>query len=356
MSLVPVSEVRTMSISALASKLGGGDIILPVHQRKYVWSDKVAQTFIDSLLKGWPCPSLLIYEERYQPLSLEDGSQRLRTIVKYMKNEFGSSPDPGVVAPIKFSELSEIDRLRLQETRLVVIAYSNATRQQRIEIFDRFQNGAPMKVGDRLHSLSDTTLVDFTIKTLLTPEQGYYDRVTAIWGPRILGDEVKDKHYDILVNATALIAGCAHGPDHISKKYLDLREVLLTPIDEHETKRVLEMLFSIYEDANLHVPMGGKYILNKQWPVGNFTGYIIASLKKLPDEWPRLRVGWVNFLVQYRNDNSLLKRVLHKGLSSARSWSSARWQLGYNNVFNGPSVETPDDTDEDPDSDEDSFE
>ena len=213
-----------------------------------------------------------------------------------------------------------------------------------------------MKVGDRLHSLSDTTLVDFTIKTLLTPEQGYYNRAMAIWGPHILGDEVKDKHYDILVNATAIIAGCAHGPDYITKKYLNLREVLLTPIDERETKRVLEMLFSIYEDANLHVPMEGKYILNKQWPVGNFTGYIIASLKKLPDEWPRLRVGWVNFLVQYRNDNSLIKRVLHKGLSSARSWTSARWQIGYNNVFNGPSVETSDDTDEDLDSDEDSFE
>jgi hypothetical protein len=345
-----------MSVSTLASKLSGGDIILPFHQRKYVWSDKIAQTFIDSLLRGWPCPSILIYEERHQPLSLEDGSQRLRTIVKYMKDEFGSSPDPGVIPPIKFSELSEIDRLRLKEMHLGVNVYTNVTRKERIEIFDRFQNGKPMKVGDRLHSLSDTTLVDFTIKTLLTPEQGYYNRATAIWGPRILGDEVKDKHYDILVNATAIIAGCAHGPDHISRKYLELREVLLTPIDERETKRVLEMLFSIYEDANLHVPMGGKNILNKQWLVGNFTGYIIASLKKLPDEWPRLRVGWVNFLVQYRNDNSLIKRVLHKGLSSARTWNSARWELGYNNVFNGPSVETSDDTDEDLDSDEDSFE
>jgi hypothetical protein len=194
-----------MSVSALASKLSGGDIILPFHQRKYVWSDKIAQTFIDSLLRGYPCPSILIYEERHQPLSLEDGSQRLRTIVKYMKDEFGSSPDPGVVAPIKFSELSEIDRLRLQEMRLGVNVYTNVTRKERIEIFDRFQNGKPMKVGDRLHSLSDTTLVDFTIKTILTPEQGYYDRATAIWGPRILGDEVKDKHYDILVNATAII-------------------------------------------------------------------------------------------------------------------------------------------------------
>jgi hypothetical protein len=237
-----------------------------------------------------------------------------------------------------------------------VIVYSNATSQQRIEIFDRFQNGTPLNVGERLHALSYTTLVDYTIKTLLTPGQGYYERATAIWGPRSVGDPTKDKRFDDLVNATAIIAGCSHGPDYISKKYSDLRPKLLTPIDERETKRTLEMLFSIYEDANLHVTMGGKRILNKQWPAGNFTGYIIASLKTNPDEWSRLRVGWVNFLVRYRNDSGVLKSILQNNMSTARSWSSARWKLGYNNVFNGISTSTETDSDEDLDSEDDSFE
>lgn len=349
-------DVRMMSVSTLASKLTSGDIIIPEHQRNYVWSSKAAGLFIDSLLKGLPCPSLLIYEQRRQPLSLEDGSQRLRTIVKYMNDEFGSSPSPGVIPEVKFSELSAADKARLEETRLAVIVYSNATSQQRIEIFDRFQNGTPLNVGERLHALSYTTLVDYTVKTLLTPEQGYYERATAIWGPRSVGDPAKDKRFDDLVNATAIIAGCAHGPDRISKKYNDLRPVLLTQIDERETKRTLEMLFSIYEDANLHVTMGGKRILNKQWPAGNFTGYIIASLKTLPDEWSRLRVGWVNFLVKYRNDNGVLKRILQNNMSTARSWSSTRWQLGYNNVFNGLSDSIENDSDEDLESEDDSIE
>jgi hypothetical protein len=352
----PIWDVRMMSVSTLASKLESQDIVIPVHQRNYVWSDKVAQVFIDSIIKGMPCPSLLVYEERFKPLSLEDGSQRLRTIVKFMKDEFGSSPDPDVLTPVKFSELSEPEKARLQETRLAVIVYSNATKQQRIEIFDRFQNGSPLKVGERLHSLSYTMLVDFTIKTLLTPDQGYHDRATAIWGPRLVGDSVKDKRFESLINATAIIAGCAHGPDRISKKYNDLRPILLSPIDEEETKRVLEMLFSIYEDANLQKPLNGKGILNKQWPVGNFTGYIIASLKTLPEEWPRLRAGWVNFLVQYRNDTGVLKCILQNNMSTARSWSSARWKLGYNNVFNGISTCTENDSDEDLESEDDSFE
>lgn len=347
-------DVRMMSVETLVTMYNNKRIIVPLHQRNYVWPPKVAGVFIDSLLRGLPCPSLLIYEEQLQSLSLEDGSQRLRTIDKYMKDEFGSSRDPGVEPEVKFSELSSDDKARLLHTRLPVIVYSNATNQERIEIFDRFQNGSPLKVGERLHSLSYTTLVDFTIKTLLTPGQGYYDRATAIWGPRLVGDSAKDTRFESLINATAIIAGCAHGPDCISKKYNDLRPVLLTPIDERETKRTLEMLFSIYEDTNLHMTMGGKRILNKQWPVGNFTGYIIASLKTYPEEWSRLRIGWVNFLVKYRNNSKVLKTILQHNMSSARSWSSARWELGYNNVFNGVSVENF--SDENVDSEDDSYE
>lgn len=349
-------DVRMMSVKTLADKLSSEEIIIPEHQRNYVWSEKAAGLFIDSLLKGLPCPSLLIYEERRQPLSLEDGSQRLRTLVNYMNDEFGSSPDPGVRPEVKFSELSQADKARLEERRLAVIVYSNATKQQRIEIFDRFQNGTPLNVGERLHALSYTTLVDYTIKSLLTPRQGYYDRATAIWGPRIIGDSTKDRRFDNLVNATAIIGGCAHGPDYISKKYNDIRPILLMPIDERETKRTLEMLFSIYEDTNRHKTMGGKRILNKQWPAGNFTGYIIASLKTYPEDWSRLRIGWVNFLVKYRNDSSVLKHILQNNMSTARSWSSARWELGYNNVFNGLVPGTENDSDEDLDSEDDSFE
>ena len=346
-----MSEVRMMSVDSLYSKYADGEIIIPEHQRNFVWSEKTQQKYIHSLLNGMPCPSLLMYEERRKPLSIEDGSQRLRTIVNYRNDMFGSTPDPVEEAAYKYSELSEAVRMRFNDIRLAVIVYSNADEKQRIEIFDRFQNGSPLKVGERIHSLSYTTLVKTAIKMLLTPGEGFHDRAIAVWGVRLARDD-KDKRYDNLLNATSIIAGCAHGSDHMSKKYSDLREILQTPIDLPEVVKIMDEVFNIYEDVHEVKPMKGKTILNKQWPPGNFTGYIIHSLKKFPDEWARLRIGWVKFLVDYRSDATILKRILQNKLSSARTWCSKRWDKGYTNVFEGITVDEEDE-DEDDESDED---
>jgi hypothetical protein len=345
-----------MSVSSLCNKYVGDELIIPEHQRNFVWPEKVQQVFIDSLLAGMPCPSILMYEERRQPLSLEDGSQRLRTIVNFRNNVFGSSPNPGEIPAVKYSELSESARTRFDEIRLAVIVYSNATEEQRIIIFDRFQNGSPLKVGERLHSLSYTTLVKTAIRMLLTPGDGFHDRAIAVWGPRLACDN-KDNRYESLINAVAMIAGCAHGSQYMSKKYADLRQVLLTPINVPEVVKIMTEVLNIYEIVHDLKPVKGKKILNKQWPLGNFTGYIINSLTKFPDEWPRLRVGWIQFLVDYRRDTGVLKLKLQRNLSAARFWCTERWNNGYANVFEGAIAVANDDEDEDEDEpDEDSDE
>jgi hypothetical protein len=132
------------------------------------------------------------------------------------------------------------------------------------------------------------------------------------------------------------MAGCAHGSYKISKKYLDLRPILLDTINQQETENVLDKLLYIYEEAAKQHPLTGKQILKKQWKAGNFTGYIIYSIHKYPTEWNRLKQKWVEFLVQIRKiKNPDLKETIHHNLSSARSWSNSRWENGYLNVFEG---------------------
>jgi len=340
-----------MSVGSLAEKLKNNDIIIPSHQRMFVWSLKQQEVFIQSLMNGFPCPSLLMYEEGRKALSLEDGSQRLRTIVRYTNDQFGLSMDG--FHNKKYSEMNISEKRQFNDRQLAVVIYSNADEKQRIEIFDRFQSGSPLKAGERLNSLSNTPLVAFTIKTLLTPGEVFYKRATSVWGERTAGDEVKDKRYEGLLNAVAIIAGCAHGPSAISKKYeSDIRPILYNSIDEDKVFRVLDMLLSIYEDTNLHMENRGKIVMNAQWKVGNFTGYIINSLYRYPDDWPRLRVGWINFLVKYRTDKSVLKEILHQKLSSARSWSENRWNDGYKNVFEDAKPDGSYLTDDNSDSDD----
>jgi opacity protein-like surface antigen len=170
----------------------------------------------------------------------------------------------------------------------------------------------------------------------------FFDRAEKVWGTTKLGEKA-DKRYNELCKFVALINGAAHGWNEaesyfgISKKYEDLRQQILVPVNEDECRRVLNEMFSIYEDADVRKPIHDKKELKKnrkaQKDIGNFTGAIVYSLKTFPDEWPRVHAGWVDFLVRYRENNNLLHSVILGHVSGARSWNRARWEMTYNRVF-----------------------
>ena len=76
-------ETITLGISDLSR------IALPKFQRGFVWSDQKKNEFIDTLHKGFPFGTLLVYPESNDPnskLLLLDGQQRLSTIKQYSEN------------------------------------------------------------------------------------------------------------------------------------------------------------------------------------------------------------------------------------------------------------------------------
>lgn len=339
-------QIRSVSIKQLVHQLQNGELIIPEHQRNFVWTETTKSLFIDSLLKSYPCPSLLIYEERGNPLSLEDGSQRVRTLKEYIVDEtFGASSEPRnpTIQKIKYSDLTEIQQFKLNNLNLPVIFYDNATQTERITIFDRFQNGSPLNVGERFHSLSYTTLIKFTIDTILTPSKGFHDRIIQIWGNRLVKDPnpKKDVRYGTLTNAISIVAGCAHGIKYISKKYEDIREIIALDINIPQTLDILETLIKIYERAKELHPYTGKTIPNYQWLVGNFTGYMIYSLKKYPNNWDNLITLWSNYLVSFYRElcKTFLAETIFLDLPKTRTWNEHRWEIGYRNVLDNRRVQ-----------------
>lgn len=328
----------TRSIKDLVASRKSERIRVPEHQRNStVWNDKNRKKFIDSCKKGLPFPTILIYQDENGIGWLEDGLQRITTLTNFMDDEF--TDDQG----LKFSEWPEVNQRLFEKYAAPTLTYTGATQLERIEIFDRFQNGSPLKVGERLHSLAHTPLVAFTKRMLLKykDEDGddvngeFFDRAQRVWGPIKLGDA--DRRHDELCKFVALMNGVAHGCNiaggGISKKYEDLREQILVDIDEVEAKKVLNELFSIYEDADARKPVQGRKHLKIQKDIGNFTGGIVYSLKTYPDEWERIHAGWVDFLVSYRENNDLLEDKILDHVSNARSWNRARWETTYNHVF-----------------------
>jgi len=69
------------TVDGLVKRMRSGAFIIPEFQRRFVWSQRHASKFIESLLMGLPVPGLFLYKEADTNKHLViDGQQRLRTL------------------------------------------------------------------------------------------------------------------------------------------------------------------------------------------------------------------------------------------------------------------------------------
>jgi len=372
-------------LSELIQNFDEKRIIIPPHQREFRWDLSRQVKFIQSILKGYPIPCILMSSRRSDHFpTLEDGRQRITTASRYRSNQIPTENLLRGKIP-KYSELSEMDRERFDNENVIVVTFSNANDNDRIQIFDWHQNGMPLTPGERYHAQHATPLIHFVKEQLMTPGIGYHDRAAAIWGIR--GDPANppegfissDKGRKWLLTATALVLGLSFGPANATKKYEPDKGFMTAdfPLSKQkDVKKDLDRIFDIYETVEARLTaIKPKPWINAYWDFGNFTGYILYSLSFLsrethneaqeslslgerlsfetgsyqpnslkdePEEWERIKKGWVDYIVSVRrklneNPNKNLKAVLneclHKGISGARSWTNDRWELGYFRVF-----------------------
>ncbi|MCS4533683.1 DUF262 domain-containing protein [Neisseria montereyensis] len=75
---------NTYNLSTLM-KWWGKKLIVPKFQRSYVWNQKKASEFVDSMLRGLPVPSMFFYDDiEKNRLIVVDGLQRLTSLYRYI--------------------------------------------------------------------------------------------------------------------------------------------------------------------------------------------------------------------------------------------------------------------------------
>ena len=106
-TLVPVSATSLsyfgadFDVAGLVRRFNEGDIFVPQYdpdgsdgsalegfQRPQVWTVKKMETFIESLLLGWPVPSIFLVLDVDQRYLVLDGQQRIRTLVHFFSGEY----------------------------------------------------------------------------------------------------------------------------------------------------------------------------------------------------------------------------------------------------------------------------
>lgn len=111
-------------VTGLVRRLNNKSIYLPDFQRNYVWNQKKASRFIESMLLGLPVPGIFLYkEEDSQTMLIIDGFQRLETLRNFYKGVFGKRKFvlTDVVSDLEgkcYDDLAENLRRKLDDTLL----------------------------------------------------------------------------------------------------------------------------------------------------------------------------------------------------------------------------------------------
>ncbi len=117
------------------------ELYVPDYQREFIWEEKRQSRFIESLLLGLPVPLIFVAEiEKDGRLEIVDGSQRIRTLAAFMKDELK------LKGLDKLAHLNETYFSQLQSSRQrkfknmsmrMIVLSSKATEEIRNEMFDR---------------------------------------------------------------------------------------------------------------------------------------------------------------------------------------------------------------------------
>lgn len=123
------------------------EIFVPDYQRELVWNEAQQSRFIESILLNLPIPYLYVADitsgEDAGRLEIVDGSQRIRTLVRFMDNELELSRLEILdkLIGFRFKDLPLPRQLRFKRKTLRMIELIEVDEEARRQLFDRLNSG-----------------------------------------------------------------------------------------------------------------------------------------------------------------------------------------------------------------------
>jgi hypothetical protein len=136
--------VTDYTVEFLATKVRDEEYYVPDYQRELVWPENKQSRFIESLFMGLPIPFLFLWQADDGRLEIVDGSQRLRTIVRFLDGELQlrDLQELPELNGFRFEDL-ERSRQRKFEGRTIrgIVLDNVVSEATRTEMFNRINTG-----------------------------------------------------------------------------------------------------------------------------------------------------------------------------------------------------------------------
>jgi Protein of unknown function DUF262 len=169
----------------------------PYYQRNYVWDEKKASYFIESILLGTEIPPLIFFKDYDGNIEVIDGRQRWETIDRFMNNQFVLE---GLSALKDFEQLNykgiscrleEKNRADLfMDTTMRFFQFEittpNISREEeeqiKREIFSRYNSGiTPLKKYEINNAARDKEPIHNHLKKILSEDKFFFDLIKGLF-------------------------------------------------------------------------------------------------------------------------------------------------------------------------------
>lgn len=173
---VPIQERRLitqpydLAISSLIDQIEKGTLYLrpisdrPRFQRRYVWSNRLASRFVESILLNVPIPPCYLSQNSDYEYDVIDGQQRIYSIYRYVRNQFELS-SLEVLKEYnghRFHQLpSNLQRKLTTYTLRCVVITNDSHPEIRFDVFERLNtNTVPLNAQELRNCIYRGSLID----------------------------------------------------------------------------------------------------------------------------------------------------------------------------------------------------
>ena len=122
------------------------EIFIPFYQRKFVWNEEKQSKFIESIILGLPIPPMYFAEIDDGILEVIDGSQRIRTIERFLNNKLKLKKLNTLhqLNGLSFNDFSSSRKRKINNVSIKAIVITDLdkdTMSIRHEMFERLNTG-----------------------------------------------------------------------------------------------------------------------------------------------------------------------------------------------------------------------
>lgn len=150
-----ITQPLDLSVQTLYDQWNEKLLILPVIQREYLWDNGKASRLIESILLNIPIPVMYFAETEEARYEIFDGHQRVRSIARYLNNEFSLTGLSVLRENMgkKFFQLPEREQrfFRMRTLRIILISIDSHPNMK-FEIYERLNTGSIMLNAQELRN------------------------------------------------------------------------------------------------------------------------------------------------------------------------------------------------------------